>query len=354
MRVKDTFKTTDFWKNGVIFVNKRIRNEREDIFDFGNIIISKRHRYHLQTGFLQEALILEDQPIQDGETVTQAVNLCDLGENVTRTALQRLEFYQFASLKQYFPHLKSIHEFITSAGYLGQVVIDVIGAQEQIGSLSQEQKLRMAVYVLEKIGKEIQNSTPDYKGTKVFEPIGIQYCVKDKTLQISISEGGEQERGIGMRETSNSALNLDLRDKAWYVYDENYGTSEEKYFVRFLHGLVEKLQKRYSDIYLIRNEKLFQIHRFSDGAVVEPDFVLFVVEKASKKSLIYQLFVEPKGQQLIAADIWKQDFLLEIEKECEIENVFENKEFRLLGMPFYNETSTKTAFENRLSDVLLS
>jgi type III restriction enzyme len=234
------------------------------------------------------------------------------------------------------------------------VGIDVIGAKEQIENLSQEQKLRVAIFVLEKIGKEIQTGTPDYLGTKVFEPIGIKYCLKDKTLQITINEGGEQERGVGMRETTNSALSLDLHDKAWYVYDENYGTSEEKYFVRYLHGMMDRLQKRYSEIYLIRNEKLFKIHRFSDGAVVEPDFVLFLVEKASQKPVIYQLFIEPKGDHLIAADQWKQDFLLEIAKEYRIDTVFENKDFRLLGMPFYNETATKTEFAERFRDILLS
>jgi len=389
MRVKDEFKATDFWKNGVIFVNKRIRNEREDIFGFGSVAITKRHRYQLQTGFAQEALILEDQPTpmslraadgfpaaqqspSDGqnavnfeiasshkpllattpssrEIITLPLNLRDFDLNVIRTALQRLEFFQFSNLKVYFPHLKSIQEFITSADFLGDVVIDVIGAQEQIENLTQEQKLRMAVFVLEKIGKEIQTGTPDYKGTKAFEPIGINYCVKDKTLQITVNEGGDQERGVGMRETTNGALSLDLRDKAWYVYDENYGTSEEKYFVRFLHGMMSRLQERYSEIYLIRNEKLFKIHRFSDGAVVEPDFVLFLVEKDTKKSLIYQLFIEPKGQQLIATDQWKQNFLLEIEKEHKIEVFFENKDFRLVGLPFYNETTTKLEFEEKFN-----
>ena len=355
IHVKDAFRSTDFWKNGVIFVNKRIKNEREDIFGFGNIVITQRYRYQLQTGFSQENFLLADLKqidISYNETITHTFTLGDFGENVIRTALQRLEFYQFANLKQYFPHLKSIQEFISSRDYLGAVKLDVIGSQEQILALSQEQKLHMMIYVLEKISKEIQSRTNDYIGTKVFEPIGIQYCVKDKTLEITVNESGDQERGVGMRETYNSSLSLDLRDEAWYVYDENYGTSEEKYFVRFLHGMVDRLQKRYSEIYLIRNEKLFKIHRFNDGAVIEPDYVLFLVEKVTGKSLIYQLFIEPKGEQLIATDLWKQDFLLEIEKEFKIETIFENKEFQLLGMPFYNEAITKNEFENKFTDTL--
>ncbi len=354
MRIKDDFKATDFWKNGVIFVNKRIRNEREDIFDFGDITITKRHRYSLQTGITLEALILENQPAQTGGTITLPVNLRDLGLNVIRTALQRLEFYQFSNLSGYFPYLCSIQEFITSNEFLGDVVVDVIGMMEQIAGLAQDQKLRMAIDVLEKIAKEIQTGTPDYLGTKVFEPIGIKYCLKDKTLQITINEGGDQERGIGMRETTNGALSLDLRDKAWYVYDENYGTSEEKYFIRFLHGIVNRLQERYSETYLIRNEKLFKIHRFSDGIVIEPDFVLFLVKKDDRRSIIYQIFIEPKGGHLLQADQWKQDFLLEIRNEYQIETLFENKDFILSGMPFYNETATKIEFERKFREACLS
>lgn len=353
VRVKDVFKKTDFWKNGVIFVNKRIRNERENIFGLGDITFTQRHRYNLQTGYAHEALLLNEEKIKQDETITQAIRLNDFGENVLRTALQRLEFYQFSNLKQYFPHLKSAHEFIVSEKYLGNVVVDVVGIEEQIKSLSQDRKLRITVSVLEKIGNEIQTGTSDYIGTKVFEPIAIQYCVKDKTLQIAVSENGDQERGIGMRETTNNLLYLDLLDKAWYIYDENYGTDQEKYFVRFIHGVMNKLQEKYSEIYLLRNEKLFKIHRFSDGAILEPDFALFLVEKKTKKALIYQLFVEPKGQQLMGTDSWKQAFLMEIEKEYKLEIIFENKEYRLVGLPFYNETTTKQEFQNKFEDILL-
>jgi type III restriction enzyme len=356
LRVKDSFKATEFWKNGVIFVNKRITNPREDVLGFGNIAITRRHRYQLPTGFAQETALLDEEAQAGGaqrETVTQAVKLLDLGEDVIRTALQRLTFYEFANLKTYFPHLKSIHEFITSKDYLASVVVDLIGAKEQIAGLTQDQKLRIAISVLEKISKEIQTGTSEYIGTKVFEPIGIQYCVKDKTLQITVDERGDQERGIAMSQTTNTALQLNLSDKAWYVYDENYGTSEEKYFVRFLHGMMDKLQQRYTEIYLIRNEKLFQIHNFANGAVVEPDFVLFAVEQDTQRAVIYQLFVEPKGQHLMAAEKWKQDFLLEIANEHRIETVFENKAFRIVGLPFYNETVTKIVFEREFQRVLL-
>jgi len=355
LRVKDAFKASDFWQNGMLFVNKRIPNPRADVTGFERIGIPQRHRYHLRTGLSEETTIFADQTQRTAAqpTVMQSVSLLDLGVHVVRTALQRLTFYRFDNLKTHFPHLDSAQAFITSPDYLGSVVVDLLGAPGQSARLTQEQKLEIAITVLEQIGKGIETGTPDYVGTKRFDPIAIRYCVKDKTLQITVHEGGDQERGVAMSQTTNAELRLDLKQEAWYAYDENYGTAEEKYFVRFLHGMMERLRQRYVEIYLIRNEKLFTIYRFADGAAVEPDFVLFAVAKRTQKAVIYQLFIEPKGQHLMAADQWKQSFLLQIAEEHEIHTLFENREFRVLGMPFYNETLTKTEFETAFRDALL-
>lgn len=123
--------------------------------------------------------------------------------------------------------------------------------------------------------------------------------------------------------------------------------------MRFLHGMMNRLRQRYAEIYLIRNEKLFTLYNFSTGAAIEPDFVLFAVERDTQRPVIYQLFIEPKGQHLIATEQWKQDFLTAIAKEHKIETVFENKEFRIVGLPFYNETATKAEFEREFIRVLL-
>ena len=96
------------------------------------------------------------------------------------------------------------------------------------------------------------------------------------------------------------------------------------------------LKKYYKDIYLLRNEGL-RIFRFSDGKAMEPDFMLFLTEKKTKKPLSLQVFVEPKGEHLIQTDQWKEDFLKEIEAQFEIIDLFENDKYRLVGLPFFNE-----------------
>ena len=185
LRVKEGFKQTDFWKNGVIFVNKRIRTDRSGIFGFADINIPQRLAYHLQTGYAAETTILDETQAPIDETVSQAFALLEFGSHIIRTALNKLDFFRFANLKRYFPNLKSVDEFIHSEHYLGPVIVDVAGRQEQVRDLLQVDKLRIVVAVSQDIGKAIQISAPEYQGTRVSNPLGIRRCVNDKTLQHS-------------------------------------------------------------------------------------------------------------------------------------------------------------------------
>ncbi|TON78754.1 hypothetical protein CGH50_28935, partial [Vibrio parahaemolyticus] len=76
---------------------------------------------------------------------------------------------------------------------------------------------------------------------------------------------------------------------------ENYGTSEEKYFVRYLDTMIDDLKSVYDDVYLLRNEKHFKLYTFDDGRAFEPDFLLLLTKKEQELELTYQVFIEPKG-----------------------------------------------------------
>jgi type III restriction enzyme len=90
-----------------------------------------------------------------------------------------------------------------------------------------------------------------------------------------------------------------------------------------------------------------------EGRPFEPDFVLFLTEKTTGRSLVYQLFIEPKGQPFIAYEPWKEEFLAEIEAEHQITVVFQNRDFKLVGLPFYNEELKKREFEDKFESLLI-
>jgi len=339
LRVKPKIKDTDFWKKGVLFVNMKVEADRKGIKTIDDIEIERTYKYRLPTGFLKEDVILEETNNRSSfETTTRTFSLSDFGDVIIRKAMAKLDFYRFNNLKKYFPGLSSSEEFIES---LKKINVNITSSRERLNNLAPDDKLKVCLNVLMQLENEILNEYVEYKGTEIFIPKPIKDVVKDKKLKINVGDYGDQEYGVPMSSAKHSDLQLNLANKEWYVYDENYGTYEEKSFVKFIDGVIDELRKTYSEVYLLRNESLFKIYRFSDGKAMEPDFVLFLKKEGSNEIEQYQLFIEPKGEHLIKTDQWKEEFLKEIERKHKIKiepKLFgENEKYRLIGLPFYNE-----------------
>ena len=146
---------------------------------------------------------------------------------------------------------------------------------------------------------------------------------------------------------------IDLSTEDWYVFNDNYGTSEEKYLVKYIKQAYISLSKKYDEIYLIRNEKHFKLYTFEEGQPLEPDFVLILKKKESSKSIIHQMFIEPKGgDRLTNEDSQiKERFLLQLEKDYKLQVVYENRDYKLVGMPLYNEKLTKSDFDSKFQSL---
>jgi len=141
-----------------------------------------------------------------------------------------------------------------------------------------------------------------------------------------------------MKESANIYLSTDLSKQDWYAFDDCYGTSEEKYLVKYIEGLYPKLQTKYEEIYLVRNEHEIRIYDFDSGDAFEPDFLLFMQQKADiNKYDNIQIFIEPKGGHLAPNDIWKEKFMLRLKEEASITFSTQIGDYHIWGMPFYTE-----------------
>ena len=61
MIIKDSFKKTDFWEIGKIYLNERKRYDRSGLFGLTDIGIKQQQiKYNIKTGQMQEITILED------------------------------------------------------------------------------------------------------------------------------------------------------------------------------------------------------------------------------------------------------------------------------------------------------
>ncbi|MBP8591071.1 DEAD/DEAH box helicase family protein [Candidatus Shapirobacteria bacterium] len=336
------------WKNDYIFINDRGLNQRKDIKSLNDAKIKEQYSYEIKTGEIKEEFILgEAGEIKKSKNIVKKrvkYKISDFGKNLIRGALDKLEFYKFEAFKKYFPHLKSIQEFIISDNYLKNVEIEIIGPENKIKRLTQDDKLAIVLSVVNEIADQAKINTSEYKGTTLFKAKALWEVFKDKKIKIDKDEAEQKE-----------FTDIDLEKTDWYGQKIFYGTSEEKSFIDFISGLIEELKKKYSDIALLRNEKFFQIYDFDEGRAFEPDFVMLLKEK-NHKITIYQVFIEPKGEFLVKNDEWKQKFLLDIEEKSKLQKDLvmdmENKDFKLIGLPFYNE-QLKKDFEEALESKIL-
>nr|WP_082293650.1 DEAD/DEAH box helicase family protein [Moritella viscosa]SHO15755.1 Type III site-specific deoxyribonuclease [Moritella viscosa] len=353
LKVKDNFKDTSLFKSGLIYVNKRISYDRSKVRGLDSSIINTNYSYAIKTEHSNELTIFENATVKNLKVKRESVNFIDMGKHIIRKAMATIPAYKFNELKSLFPSLKTLDEFIVSSDYLGLISVEISGREDILDNIPQIEKLKISKKILKKIAEQLNVNRIDYQGTKEFTPKTINELYdKDKILNIANDGLTEQEFGIAQSETINDELSLDLSKRDWFVFNENYGTSEEKYFVRYLDTMIDDLKAMYDDVYLLRNEKHFKLYTFDDGRAFEPDFLLLLSKKEEAVELTYQVFIEPKGSHLFENDAWKQNFLLDLKATHQIEQVWQGKEFIVWGLPFYTHQNCKTDFIPAFEELL--
>jgi type III restriction enzyme len=344
LKLKEAFKKTQFYKYGVVWLNDRQPKDYQRVKSFADLGVKKRNYIHVIAtghGGAQAVLANGRQAAVVADETRRDVKVRDIEPNIVRSAIARNPFFTFASLKRYFPHLASMRDFIALDEYLGGLEItfqgNVYGLEE-----NRLEKLVAVSGLLSQIDAEIRANLTDYEGTRDFRRDWVHEVFKDKVLKFDAQNP---------RAADDAQFEHFVSAKDWFAFNTIYGTGEEKAFVRMLDRQMQKLQTQYEQIYLLRNEGHFAIYNFADGQTFQPDFVLFLREKSSKL-LIYQLFIEPKGKHIKEHDRWKETFLKEITSEFGGKPLtFEDKKYRLVGVPFYNNED-ENQFRASLESVL--
>src|SRR5690606_25303406 len=189
------------------------------------------------------------------------------------------------NLKKHFPHLDSVKQFIIDDRYANTISVELSGTKEQVESPTPDMFLEACIQAFDDTAKQIQSNAIEFVGSKSFKPKGLPYLFKDKVLSITVNEDGDAEYGRSQKEPSNADLLIDLGQEDWYAHNDNYGTSEEKYLVKFIQQAHTQLSKEYENVYLLRNERFFKLFAFDDGRALEPVFVLYLKKEVEKKYL---------------------------------------------------------------------
>ena len=345
LKLKEKFKETDFYKYGVIYLNRQMQKDYGHVKSFEDLAdLSVEKKWHEHTVYEASGgvtgMVETDQTYTTRNRDSKDISLTDIEPNIVQTAIARNPFFKFASLKRYFPQLKSMQEFRTSDNFLGGLSITFKGDFTQLEDAASE-KLRACCDLLAKIEVELRKQITEYEGTKHFYQEQIRDVFKDKLLKFSTHNPRADE--------NHPAEHL-AKAEEWFAFNGLYGTGEEKAFVQFLQTHLESLQKTYDGVYLIRNERHFSIYNFFDDQAFQPDFVLFL-GKENGEIRSYQLFIEPKGEHIEDFDRWKEDFLKEIDTERKSELIIADKHYRIIGLPFYQDKN-QNEFREALDEAL--
>lgn len=352
--LKDEFKETALYRSGFIFLNKKVKNNPKTLLEYQEPTIVKKHTYALRTNRSASTTILDNKSVKQNKVQANYANkhmFSVWDNNLIQKGLNKIPFFHFSNIRKFFPSVKSMNDFITNEKYLGGIIVEVTGLQKDTNNLSAHQKLEIVISVATKIANEISTKFGDYRGTKSFYREPLRKYFKNKKLSFSVNTNTTAETGKPtMRNDIPQEYFVDLNKADWYAYNENYGTSEEKFLVKYFHDNIDDLKEKFKDIYLLRNERFFKLYRFSDAKATEPDFVLYMTDKNSDVEVVYQLFIEPKGDHLLYNDEWKEQFLMEVEKEAVIE-LYESQQYKLIGMPFYNKANREDIFIEKLNSL---
>lgn len=342
LKLKEEFKKSQFYKSGIIYANEKKVVSYESVKSIEDLgVRNKNIEYGVLSGGGKETKVFEtgEDLMREGvKRVGKEVGIDEIEINIVKNSLAKSEFFNFDSLSKILPELKSIKRFIEDKKYLAGFKINFLVEDGYSMDISNEDKFKAVSKLLDEIEKQIKENQTQYKGTKKFIP----YKFKDKFVDKKIKVQKDSERENGQIEF--------LENKDWYVFNANFGTSEEKEFVKSIDRQVNELGKKYDKVYLVRNERQLKIYNFKDGQAFEPDYLLFLINK-SGSSLTYQLFLEPKGKYLAENEKWKNKFLEEIKDEAEVLQFSDAKKYKVLGVPFYN-SEDENNFKDKLFEAI--
>lgn len=338
-KLKDEFKKTDFYRDGLVFFNERKVKDRTSVSSIPESVRCETHSYVFGSGKSRiESLFTETNTNRNveeklHETILSIADIAKDNYNLVYTAYCKFSVLRFNILKQYFPNLKSINEFLTSDDYLGNIKIS-------INSIYIEPTVDMifesVVKVFNSIKDRLLRYEEVYEGTTSFSSKKFNEVFRDKTCNISVVNNDSV--GVSQNDVNDLSYKLDLSNKNWFVYNDNYGTTEEKKFVKYFNDNIQDVIGKHDKVYLVRNERELPIYSFTDGERFEPDYLLFIIDEKLSTPKQYQIFIEPKGGHLLQQDKWKEDLLLSLsEKAIPTTKFVDDKEYLIWGFPFFNK-----------------
>lgn len=333
-KIKRDFAENPFFKNVKIWKNEQIENpkRKQKTLDY--------LQENLELKFDVESLGIKEQEIDfnKDDSDTERLNINDVNKKTITKTIKQFEKHifdkavnikskkqtsllRFESLQQEID-VESVEDF--RVNFIGNLKIKLTTTKSSFDEITNKEKLEVLLKALSIVFAELKQHINPHKGTE-FEAYGLADFFS------------EEVRKNVKKDEHSQRLEDELKYEDWYVMDQFYGTSEEKGLMEFIKDTIINLQNKYKEVYLLRNEEQYKIFDFKTGTGFQPDFILFLKDKTN---LHYQVFIEPKGDNLLQKDEWKNVFLKEISEKYSNKILkIESKNYSLIGLPLFNENN---------------
>ncbi|EPA2700583.1 DEAD/DEAH box helicase family protein [Escherichia coli] len=336
-RLKDDFKKSAIYQTGKLYFNE-VEEIKSSSRNWETYSLETRFEIPYQTVGEES---LDNLTVAMG-SITKSEPLI-LDERFYRKAMQRISFYALDNLQRFFPKLTSIREFIHSKAYLGKLKITVTVPESlDFSGVPAKEKLYLLETVLLRISENVRRNDQKSKGTYRFISQPVKDVIRDYSLHIDPS------LRINQKITAVPTIG-----KKWYVYDNAILNQLEHRLVKMLEAFMPKLRARYDDIYVLRNDEQstrFKLTEFGGVRGFMPDFIMILTRHAD--NAYWQVFLEPKGDDRLLDDAWKER-MLETLNDRERIVIDENEDIRLVGIKFFANSQIDTFvsdMQNKLND----
>jgi type III restriction enzyme len=346
--LKKEFANSDFYKSIRIWKNEQIENPEREQKTLDYLKNNLELKFDLESlGIIEEELDFESDEndterlnIKERNKKTISVKVRDIEKHIFQKAINikaknDKSLLRFELLREEL-QIDSIEDFRQKI--IGSFEIKLITEKKNIDEISNKEKLEVLTKFLDTLLTELKQNINPHIGTE-FSTYKLEEFF-DEEVRKNVKKDDESRR-----------IEDELKYEDWYVVDQFYGTSEEKGLIEFIQETIVNLQGKYKVIYLLRNEEQYKIYDFNTGQGFQPDFILLLQDKSK---LYYQIFIEPKGDNLLKADKWKNDFLKEITEMYSNNKILkiEGKNYNLIGLPLFNKKDSKEfteAYDNLIN-----
>lgn len=356
VKVKSAFKKTKLYKEGNIYYNEVVEvaddyydnlakyglDNQGDIYEEWKLA-TREVDYSAQTG------------IKDYENVHNIAVRLD--KRLIYKAIDQNSFFHFDRLKNYLPLLTSREEFLGEnwLNLSGRTLYATAPTTVSGRDLSQEDRLKILSGYLKEVEQKIKTGYRKAIGTNKFKGFAIREYVADYNKRVPNYDTGRMK----LLETMPQHVSRKVYDKDdFFVYDSAVINQTEAQLVDRIRDRLVELKAAFDDVYLIRMDEAMhresakseplKLHQFDphprevhyEG--FQPDFILLLGN--DKKML--QIFIEPKGMNLLEKDQWKEDLLFYI-NEQEGQLIFEEKidGLEIKGVSFYTMNDSRKAID---------